>query len=73
MKENKIKAILVIAVLVILFVLSSFALYYLDNLIIQLICWIYVFIFVLVNLTFIVAFTIGGIIKLLKWLQNNLR
>jgi len=45
MKENKIKAILVIVLLIILFVLSSYSLYYLDNLLIQLISWIYVVLF----------------------------
>lgn len=73
MKENKIKAILVIVLLFILFVLSSFAVFYLDNLVIRAISGFYATVFLFIGLMYIIAFIGDAIIELLKWLENNLK
>ena len=72
MKKNQIKAILVITVLVILFVLSSFALYYIDNLVIQLISWIYIIIFSCFIIAKIIVIIITLIDKLSDYIEDNL-
>ena len=73
MKENKIKAILVIVLLFILFVLSSFAVFYLDNLVIRAISGFYATVFLFIGLMYIIAFIGDAIIELLEWLKYNLK
>ena len=73
MKENKFKAILVIVLLFILFILSSFAVFYLDNLVIRAISGFYATVFLFIGLMYIIAFIGDAIIELQEWLKYNLK